>query len=126
MQEVKQCSKCGKILPLSEFQRDRSKSSGYASWCKDCKNKSKRLSRNKIKPQQNKIKPNKKTYTVPDGCPGCMYHRCLGNSDTTIRSCHYLLDTGHSRLKECGKGVCTVRKERNSSEAERKKNDFLF
>lgn len=34
--EKKQCSKCGRILNLSFFYRDLSKSDGYRSTCKEC------------------------------------------------------------------------------------------
>lgn len=116
---TKQCSKCGKILPLSEFQRDISKASGYASQCKSCRNESKRRSRMK--------KQSPQPLKIPDCCLGCIYYRSHSSSgDGVLMGCHYLLDTGHSRLKECGKGVCTVRKERSQTEFERKKNDFLF
>lgn len=40
--------------------------------------------------------------------------------------CYYLLDTMRSRVKECGRGVCTVRKEASAEEIERRKRDFLF
>lgn len=111
---TKQCSKCGKILPLSDFPHDRSKHDGYHSQCKVCRNEAKRRSRNK-------------PLKIPDCCPGCVYYRSHSSSgDGVLMGCHYLLDTGRSRLKECGKGVCAVRKERRSPEFERKKNDFLF
>lgn len=49
-------------------------------------------------------------------CDGCVYWRNTAyggfkHSDTSY-ACHFLLDTGRSRLKLCGDGKCTVRKER--------------
>jgi hypothetical protein len=37
---IKKCSKCGVKKDLSGFHRDPTKSSGFVSHCKDCKNKS--------------------------------------------------------------------------------------
>lgn len=37
MPDIKVCSKCGTEKPLTEFHRNRSRPSGYASWCKACK-----------------------------------------------------------------------------------------
>ena len=34
--ELKRCSKCDKIKPLSDFHKDKSKKSGYKSQCKSC------------------------------------------------------------------------------------------
>ena len=34
--EIKKCSKCGELKPLSDFDRDKSKKSGYKSQCKLC------------------------------------------------------------------------------------------
>ena len=36
MENTKKCSKCGRELPLSEFSKDKSKSDGLCSWCKEC------------------------------------------------------------------------------------------
>jgi hypothetical protein len=35
---MKTCSKCGEELPVEEFARDRTKASGYKSFCKACDN----------------------------------------------------------------------------------------
>ena len=48
-------------------------------------------------------------------CAGCVYWRTAGTRSYTgpgLRCCHYLLDTGRSRLKLCGWGRCSVRRER--------------
>ena len=37
--EMKKCSKCGKILPLSYFRKDKKKSDGLYSSCKECASK---------------------------------------------------------------------------------------
>lgn len=34
--KTKQCSKCKKIKPISEFRVNKKHSSGYSSWCKQC------------------------------------------------------------------------------------------
>lgn len=36
MDTVKTCSKCKRILPLDNFYKNKTLSSGYSSWCKDC------------------------------------------------------------------------------------------
>lgn len=36
--DKKYCSKCGKLKPLNEFYKDKSKKSGYKSQCKECNN----------------------------------------------------------------------------------------
>lgn len=33
---VKRCTKCGRELPLSEFNRDKSRKTGHKPWCKHC------------------------------------------------------------------------------------------
>lgn len=33
---TKHCWKCNRVLPLSEFYKNRSKSDGLAGWCRDC------------------------------------------------------------------------------------------
>lgn len=56
-------------------------------------------------------------------CEGCVYWRntAYGNiNNTGISCCHYLLDTGRSRLKLCGPGGCTVRVERGGKKKEAK------
>lgn len=45
--EVKSCSKCGVEKEISLFNRDKSKASGYRSWCKDCDNINSRHQYNK-------------------------------------------------------------------------------
>lgn len=37
--EMKACTKCNKILPLSKFRKDNSKSDGYYSSCRECASK---------------------------------------------------------------------------------------
>ncbi len=34
--ETKKCTKCKKILPVSEFYKNRSIKGGYSRWCKQC------------------------------------------------------------------------------------------
>lgn len=56
-------------------------------------------------------------------CIGCAYWRCTayGNYKSSgMFCCHYLLDTGRSRLKLCGPGECTVRAERGGKKKEAK------
>lgn len=52
-------------------------------------------------------------------CHGCAYWRSMAyggyRQSGEIHCCHYMLDTGKSRLKLCGDGECTVRKERDGS-----------
>ena len=36
MTETKRCSKCGKVKPLADFRRDRSKNLGIYSRCREC------------------------------------------------------------------------------------------
>ena len=35
--KVKKCDRCFKEKPLSEFQKDKSRSSGYRAECKECR-----------------------------------------------------------------------------------------
>ena len=35
--ETKRCTNCKRTLPLTNFQRDIRKLSGYSDWCKDCR-----------------------------------------------------------------------------------------
>jgi hypothetical protein len=35
---MRTCSKCGEELPVEEFARDRTKTSGYKGFCKACDN----------------------------------------------------------------------------------------
>lgn len=39
--EMKKCSKCGELKPLSEFQKDKSRKDGYCYRCKECVNSDK-------------------------------------------------------------------------------------
>lgn len=34
----KKCSKCGRMLPISAFKKQKDRKSGLSSWCKDCSN----------------------------------------------------------------------------------------
>lgn len=34
--ETKKCTKCKKVLPISEFYKNRSTKDGLSRWCKDC------------------------------------------------------------------------------------------
>ena len=34
--KTKRCSKCGRILPITEFHKDKSRKDGLQCWCKDC------------------------------------------------------------------------------------------
>lgn len=34
--QTKQCVHCGKVLPVSEFYKNKTARNGLASWCKDC------------------------------------------------------------------------------------------
>lgn len=45
--DTKVCSKCGTEQEIVLFNRDRSKSSGYRSWCKTCDNINSRIQYNK-------------------------------------------------------------------------------
>jgi len=45
--DMKVCSKCGVEKEYSLFNRDRSKASGYRSWCKTCDNINSRVQYNK-------------------------------------------------------------------------------
>lgn len=36
--KTKKCSRCGKVLPLSEFHRNKAKPDGHSNLCKDCQN----------------------------------------------------------------------------------------
>jgi len=45
--DMKVCSKCGVEKESSLFNRDRSKASGYRSWCKTCDNINSRIQYNK-------------------------------------------------------------------------------
>lgn len=36
MSETKVCTKCGETKPINEFVKDRSRKSGYQSYCKRC------------------------------------------------------------------------------------------
>ena len=51
------CTHCGRDLPLEEFHHDRSRKSGHAPWCRDCKNARHRdyyaANRDRIRRQQN-------------------------------------------------------------------------
>jgi len=44
---LRKCSKCKIVKELTEFHRDRSKSTGYYSQCKDCYNRARRVSDDK-------------------------------------------------------------------------------
>ena len=37
MENTKICTKCGRELPLSEFNKDKSRKDGLQCWCKSCK-----------------------------------------------------------------------------------------
>jgi hypothetical protein len=41
----KRCSKCRQDLPLSAFRKDKTKNSGFASYCRVCQNDYKRMKR---------------------------------------------------------------------------------
>ena len=43
MTETKRCSKCGKVKPLADFRRDRSKKLGIYSRCRECERQSERF-----------------------------------------------------------------------------------
>ena len=43
MTETKRCSKCGKVKPLEEFRRDRSKKLGRRSQCRECERQYERI-----------------------------------------------------------------------------------
>lgn len=36
MEKTKKCSKCGRVLPVSSFYRNRTTKDGYQTYCKDC------------------------------------------------------------------------------------------
>lgn len=55
---TKQCTKCSKTLPLSEFHRNTKRADGYASWCKHCKK-----SWTDVRKQKPKITIEEKTCT---------------------------------------------------------------
>lgn len=65
---MKKCSKCGRTLPISEFERHNKAKDGYHRFCKECG------STNKGKKQNNKYRPvsyipqpgNKATLTLAD------------------------------------------------------------
>ena len=50
---MKECKKCKEVMPLTDFSKDSTKSSGISSYCKPCKNKSNKVwqerNRDKIK-----------------------------------------------------------------------------
>lgn len=37
MNDSKVCSKCKRVLPLEMFWKDKTNSTGYCGWCKECK-----------------------------------------------------------------------------------------
>lgn len=39
---MKECNKCGKLKPLTDYAKNKSDSSGYFRWCKKCWNKARR------------------------------------------------------------------------------------
>lgn len=50
--EMKRCSHCGELLPLNNFSKSNTSSTGYRSWCKECINSSRNVELNKIKCKQ--------------------------------------------------------------------------
>lgn len=67
MTDLQKCSKCLKTLSLNQFYKDKNKSSGYGSHCKECKNK-------EIKERQLRYKNinlNKQNITISKICSGC-------------------------------------------------------
>lgn len=51
---MKQCSKCKKIKPLTEFSKDKYKNSGYVAQCKECKKQYDTVYKNKNREEINK------------------------------------------------------------------------
>ena len=56
-QDYKKCPDCQEILPLEEFSRDSSKSTGYTTHCKKCKNVRAAASRKRIRAGMGQKKP---------------------------------------------------------------------
>lgn len=38
MEKTKKCTKCGRVLPLSEFNKNKNQSDGHQCQCRDCTN----------------------------------------------------------------------------------------
>lgn len=64
--EMKVCTKCNNLLPLSSFGKDKTKSDGYYSSCKDCKAKKDRdiYSKNPKKKYEKVLEYQRKTGLI--------------------------------------------------------------
>ncbi len=49
---VKKCSRCGRVLPLTEFGPDRRKKDGHCSACRECEAARKRAAKNAPKKEE--------------------------------------------------------------------------
>lgn len=71
----KQCPHCGKILPVSEFTKNKGNKDGLNRWCKNCDNEAQRTYYAKRQSVPKKEKNTVKITEVPDGYKIC---RCCG------------------------------------------------
>jgi hypothetical protein len=63
----KHCPKCDKTLPIEQFNKSKTKASGYQSWCKDCKQEDskKRLLSPEVK-EANRLRAEERRKLAPE------------------------------------------------------------
>lgn len=60
---TKVCTKCGRELPLSEFNKSKKSNDGLQSYCKECQSEYNRANNRKKKEEEHKMLP---VYTNPE------------------------------------------------------------
>ena len=100
--ELKKCSRCGKLKPLDEFQKDRTHSDGRKSSCKECSAKKKDVVRVEVF-------ENKEPTRYEDRWSGNKIIRFGLMGDTQINSKYTQLTYLHQFYDLCGlRGIKTI------------------
>lgn len=113
MEELKKCTKCGRLLPLTEFYRTKNSKSGRRAECRSCAMSYNKKRRERLKEKKPRIRIERKPQPKPEKieepdntrCKTCIYRTSMYRTSQDVM-CYYIVITGQKRGCEGG-AKCT-------------------